>query len=51
MHWPRRKVSQFAAESLVATAALALLTWGAYRLHARPSTAALLYLALVVPIS
>ena len=51
MHRPRRRISRLVAESLVAIAALALLTWGAYRLHARPTTAALLYLALVVLVS
>ena len=47
----RRRVPYAAAESLAAIVALALVTWGAYRLHANVITVGLLYLCLVVIVS
>jgi len=43
-----RKAFPLGVGALVGVAALALLTWAAYRVHARPTTAAVLYLGVIV---
>ena len=50
-HPQPRNVSLGVAHFLAGSAALALLTWMAYRLHASVATVALLYLCLVVLVS